>query len=119
MKFNAGTLLANVTGTLANNIQVNAGGGLKIIAGDGQTLTQTGAMSFGNNVSSLSFGQANGTGLVVLGAIFGSFTGAANFSVDALGGTTRGTTNVLGFFTGSATATNIASGATVGTCRRA
>jgi autotransporter-associated beta strand protein len=108
-----GTLRANTTGTLANNILVEAGGSMATIVGNGLTVTHTGNVSLSANVTALNFGEVGNTGTFVMTGGGGSFTNPPTFTVDVLGGTLRGTNVKLGFFTGNAAATNIAVGAAV------
>ncbi|MBR1149400.1 autotransporter domain-containing protein [Bradyrhizobium sp. JYMT SZCCT0428] len=114
VSFANGTLLANVTGTLANNLSVGTGGALHVVAGNGQALTLTGGLSLAVGPNAIQFGQAGSTGLINVGFVNGSFGLPESFTVDILGGTVRQTTFVLIGFMGAANATNIAAGATFG-----
>ncbi|MBR1211978.1 autotransporter outer membrane beta-barrel domain-containing protein [Bradyrhizobium sp. JYMT SZCCT0180] len=111
----AGALRSDITGTLTNAIEVFAGGTSRISAANGQTLTLTGALALHVGAAGMQFGEAGGTGTVVLDGGVGVIGGgvAANFTVDVLGGTLRGDSFTLDFFASFATATNIAAGATI------
>jgi len=112
VNFANGTLLANVTGTLANNLSVGTGGALRVVASNGQALTLAGNLALAVGPNAIQFGQAGSTGLINAGFSGGSIGLPENYTVDILGGTVRQTTFVLIGFMGAANATNIASGAT-------
>lgn len=110
IELNGGILRADATMTLGNSITVTPGRAGHIVAGDGRTLSLTGNLNVAG-ATAIQFGQAGGTGVIISQNV-GVGAAPLTFDLNILGGTLRQESGEFFNLTATATATNIAAGAT-------